>query len=117
MDDPGARALQLLQPGTHAELLRRGAAAGLAANLGRDRQRKARMLLTALTVAADAGYAQGAADVSRALWEEVRAAPGGGVGGGGSFTHTHALLTQPTQTHTDVYRNYARLQLFFSFST
>jgi hypothetical protein len=70
-----AGALQLLQSSTHAELLRCGAAAGLAAHLGHESERKARMLLAALTVAADAGYARGAAAVSRELWIEGTAGP------------------------------------------
>jgi len=63
-------ALQLLHPSTHAELLRRGAAAGLAAHLGPGGERKASALLSALTCATDAGYARGAAAVCRALWVE-----------------------------------------------
>jgi len=67
-----AGALQLLHPSTHAELLRLGTAAGLAAQLtaGPGGERKATALLAALTVAADAGYARGVAAVCRALWVE-----------------------------------------------
>jgi hypothetical protein len=63
-----AGALQLLQPSTHAEFLRCGAAAGLVVHLGPESERKAHILLAMLTVAADAGHARGAAAVSRELW-------------------------------------------------
>lgn len=63
-----AGALQVMQSTTHAELLRHGAAAGLAAHLGINSEHKAHMLLKALTIAVESGFARGAATVSHELW-------------------------------------------------